>query len=32
VPRLSLSDCPLIGLSALHGYLGEQGGRMDFLL
>jgi arsenite-transporting ATPase len=32
VPRLSLSDRPLIGLSALHGYLDEQSGRMDFLL
>jgi len=32
VPRLSLSDRPLVGLSALHAFLGEQGERMDFLL
>jgi len=32
VPRLSLSERPLVGLSALHAFLGEQGERMDFLL
>jgi arsenite-transporting ATPase len=32
VPRMSLSERPLVGLSALHGFLGEQGERMDFLL
>lgn len=32
VPRLPLSESPLIGVDALHRFLGEHGARFDFLL
>ena len=32
IPRLSLSDRPLVGLPALQDFLEEQGDRMEFLL